>query len=83
MLLHVKVAAQTSGVLHCLLLHAVSIAWPSMHTSQLRSQAFGRVQTQLQLMTSHLRCMHSVRCQHAHTLDARSVSAYVSSYRMP
>ena len=67
-LLHVKVAAQTSGVLcDCLLLHAVSVAWPSMHTSQLRSQAFGRVQTQLQLITNHLRCMHFVRRQHAHT----------------
>ncbi len=53
MLLHLKVAAQTSGVLHCLLLLAVSAAWLSMHTSQLCSPAFGGVQVQLQFMTNH------------------------------
>lgn len=71
MVLHVKVAAQTSGVLHCLLLHAVSVAWLSMHTSHLHSHAFSRVQVQQQCMT-HQQCMtrHYAACT-------------LCSYRMP
>ncbi len=34
-------------------------------------------------MANHLRCMHSVRRQHAHTLGAKCVSAYVGSYGLP